>query len=110
MSRNLATKGKLDKPLILWSRSLDKAHAHSQNVENTIADSSLEKAVADSDMIWSCLSDDKAVTATFTSILKNDVKGKLFIECSTVSPESSNELAAKVIGAGAEFVSMPGMH
>ena len=47
--------------------------------------------------------------ATFNSILENDVEGKLFVECSTVTPEYSNELAAKVIGAGAEFVSMPGM-
>jgi 3-hydroxyisobutyrate dehydrogenase-like beta-hydroxyacid dehydrogenase len=109
MSRNLATKGKLDKPVILWSRSLDKAHAHSQAVENTVVASTLEAAVKDSDMIWSCLSDHEAVMATFASILENDVKGKLFVECSTVTPEYSNELATKVTGAGAEFVSMPGM-
>lgn len=45
----------------------------------------------------------------FATILENDVKGELFVECSTVTPEHTNILAAKVIGAGAEFVSMPGM-
>lgn len=109
MSRNLAAKGNLDKPVILWSRSLDKAHAHSEAVENTIVASSLETAVKDSDMIWSCLSDHEAVKATFARILENDVKGKLFIKCSTVTPEYANQLAAEVIGSEAEFVSMPGM-
>ena len=51
MSKNLATKGNLDKPVIFWSRSLDKAYAHSEAVENNIVASSLEAAINDSDMI-----------------------------------------------------------
>ena len=50
-SKNLATEGNLDKPVILWSRSLDKAYVHSEAVEIDIVVSSLEAAINDSDMI-----------------------------------------------------------
>ena len=76
MSKNLATKGNLDKPVILWSRSLDKAHAHSEAVKNDIVASSLEAAINDSDMIWSCVSDHAAVKPTFARILYNECEGK----------------------------------
>ena len=51
MSKNLARKGNLDKLVILWSRSLDKAHAHSEAVENDIVASCLEAAINVSDVI-----------------------------------------------------------
>jgi 3-hydroxyisobutyrate dehydrogenase-like beta-hydroxyacid dehydrogenase len=109
MSNNLATKGSLEKPIVLWSRTTANAEAHHSDVPHSVVVPSLAEAVAQSDIIWSCLSDQDAVFTTFEQILKQDVKGKLFIECSTVTPEASTELVAKVLAAGAEFVSMPGM-
>jgi 3-hydroxyisobutyrate dehydrogenase-like beta-hydroxyacid dehydrogenase len=107
MSNNLATKGSLEKPIVLWSRTTANAEAHHSDVPHSVVVPSLAEAVAQSDIIWSCLSDQDAVFTTFEQILKQDVKGKLFIECSTVTPEASTELVAKVLAAGDEFVSMP---
>jgi 3-hydroxyisobutyrate dehydrogenase-like beta-hydroxyacid dehydrogenase len=94
---------------VLWSRTTANAEAHHFNVPHSVVATSLAEAVSQSDIIWSCLSDQDAVFATFEQILKQDVKGKLFVECSTVTPEATTELVAKVLAAGAEFVSMPGM-
>ena len=76
MSKHLATIGNLNKPVVPWSRSLDKAHAHSEAIENNIVVSSLEAAINDSDMIWSCLDDHEAVKATFARSLYNECEGK----------------------------------
>ena len=108
MSRNLAVKGNLDKPVVLWSRTIANAHAHSAEVANTVVETSLEAAVRQADMIWSCLSDETVVAAMFDQVLEHDVRGKLFVECSTVTPAASTALAARVLDAGAEFVAMPG--
>ena len=108
MSNNLVKKGKLDKPIVLWSRTSRNATERSAAVGHATVVSSAEAAVEQSDIIWSCLSDEKAVTQVFDAILKRDVKGKLFVECSTVTPKAWNELCDRVVTAGAEFVSMPG--
>lgn len=41
-------------------------------------------------------------------ILRENVKEKLFVECSTITPEATNKLARRVLNAGGEFVAMPG--
>ena len=109
MSRNLATKANLSDPVVLWSRTLSNAHEHSAQVRNTVVADTAAEGVKESDMIWSCLSNDDAVRETFGSFLKSgDVKGKLFVECSTISPETTRELTKEVIAGGGEFVAMPG--
>lgn len=45
----------------------------------------------------------------FEEILLQDLHGKLFLECSTISPHVANRLAKRVLSAGAEFVAMPGL-
>ena len=111
MSRNLATKANLNDPVALWSRTLSNAHEHSAQVPNTVVANTAAEGVEKSDMIWSCLSNDDAVQETFASFLKSrDIKGKLFVECSTISPETTRELTKKVIAGGAEFVAMPGTY
>jgi 3-hydroxyisobutyrate dehydrogenase-like beta-hydroxyacid dehydrogenase len=64
-------------------------------------------AVAPSDIIFSCLMDSHAVNEAFATILEGNLTGKLFVECSTISPELTDELALKIQAAGAEFVAMP---
>ncbi|MCJ1397907.1 2' O-ribose methyltransferase [Xylographa trunciseda] len=107
MTRNLVNKASLEEPIILWSRTTCNAQEHSAHIGHSVVASSAEEAVARSDMIWSCLSDEEAVNQVFGILLEKDLRGKIFVECSTVTPEASNKLAAKVIAAGAEFVSMP---
>lgn len=108
MSKNLAQSGSLEKPLILWNRTASTAHEHAEEIGNAVVSESIENAVANAEIIWSCFSGDVAVRQSFDTILNQDIKGKLFLECSTVSPEATDEVAERVIKAGAEFVTMPG--
>ena len=108
MATNLVKKGNLEKPIILWNRSYSRAADLSAEIGHSEAVHSVEEAVAPSNIIWSCLSDQEAVLGIFDIILKGDVRGKLFLECSTITPPVTNELAKRVIDAGAEFVAMPG--
>ena len=109
MSKNLVVKGKLEKPLIIWNRTHRRATDHSLRIRHSIPVDTIEEAVTKSDIIWSCLVNQEAVVETFDSILKNDIKGKLFIETSTITPEVTNEISRQVIDAGGEFVAMPGI-
>ncbi|KAM3069218.1 hypothetical protein ACMFMG_010735 [Clarireedia jacksonii] len=109
MSKNLAKNGNLSKPLILWNRTHSKAIAHSETIGHSIAVPEICDAVSGADIIWSCFSGQTAVLESFEKILKSniDLKGKLFLECSTITPEATNELAKRIISAGGEFVAMP---
>jgi 3-hydroxyisobutyrate dehydrogenase-like beta-hydroxyacid dehydrogenase len=109
MTKNLVVKGNLEKPLILHNRTKLRAVEHSLEIGYSTVANTLEEAVSKSDIIWSCLQDQDAVESTFDEILKDDVKGKLFLESSTVLPELIDQLAKRVMDAGAEFVAMPGL-
>ena len=109
MTKNLVLNGKLEKPIILWNRTEARTVEHQAAIRHAVAAKSIESAVSRSDYVWSCFSGQEAVIQSFDEILRHDVHGKLFIECSTITPEATNELARKVIEAGAEFVAMPGM-
>lgn len=108
MSKNLAAKGNLSKSLILWNRTHRSAEETAARIGRSSAVESLSEVIAKSDIIWSCLYDQKATEEVYEEILELDLKAKLIIECSTVSPEGTSVLARKVLRAGAEFVAMPG--
>ncbi|OCL11271.1 hypothetical protein AOQ84DRAFT_386947 [Glonium stellatum] len=109
MCKNLVEKGKLDKPLIIHNRTKKRADdlAEKLGAGKTKVAGTIEDVVASSDIIFICLGDDKAVNATIDTALQQDVKGKLFVDCSTVHPETSNALAKRIGEKGAEFVAMP---
>ncbi|KAJ4301086.1 hypothetical protein N0V90_003176 [Kalmusia sp. IMI 367209] len=108
MSKNLAEKGNLDKPVTLWNRTHKVASDWAAKVgSGVVAVEDLLEAVKDADIVWSCLATQDAVLSCFNKILETDVKGKFFVESSTVTPEASNKLAERVRDAGAEFISMP---
>lgn len=104
-------KGNLRSPLILFNRTLSKATALSAQLPagtTTIA-SSIDSAVAQADIIFTCLSDDAAVLNVFAAALIGDVRGKLFVDCSTVHPDTTEHLTRVAEAQGAEFVACPGM-
>lgn len=109
MTSNLVLKGNLDKPLILYNRTRIRAKEHSSIIGHSSVAETLGEVVANSDIIWSCLENQEAVLETFESILNQDIRGKLFVESSTVLPDVTNHMAKRVIDAGAEFVAMPGL-
>jgi 3-hydroxyisobutyrate dehydrogenase len=68
--------------------------------------------VGEADVVLSIITEDKGVRQIFTGpdgFLSGDVKGKLFIEMSTLQPMTHRELAPIVKAAGARLVDSPVM-
>lgn len=109
MCKNLDEKGDLDKPLIIFNRTQKRAIDLSKKLPHGKSEvaSSIEEAVSKADIIFTCVGDDAAIIGTIDSALKGEVKGKLFVDCSTVHPDTTNALAEKVTAKGAEFVACP---
>ena len=110
MCKNLVEKGDLDKPLILFNRTQKRAtefNAKLPSSKSTVA-SSLEEAVAKADIIFTCLGDDASIQDNISLAIKGEVKGKLFVDCSTIHPDTTNLLAKKIQNEGAEMVACPG--
>ncbi|KAF2743473.1 6-phosphogluconate dehydrogenase-like protein NAD-binding protein [Sporormia fimetaria CBS 119925] len=109
MCKNLVEKGGLDKPLTLYNRTKRRAIELSDQlgVEKTTVVVTPDDAVKSADIIFMCLGDDAAVTATVNTILDHDVKGKVIVDCSTIHPDTSEALEKHITERGAEFVAMP---
>ena len=99
MAGRLASLGN---EVTLWNRSAEKARALGLKV----ADSPAALAGA-SETVISMLADAAAVDAVYARMLDGDVKGKLFIEMSTVRPENSKRTSSLVRSRGAAFVECP---
>lgn len=88
--------------MMVWNRSADKARSLGFPVAAT------PQALASaSEIVISILTDAKAVDQVYEEMLKGDVKGKLFIEMSTVRPEVQRKLSGKVKTKGASLVECP---
>jgi len=109
MCKNLVEKGQLDRPLIIFNRTQKRATDLNKSLPSGKANvaSSIEEAVSKSDIIFTCVGDDAAINETIDTALNSSLKGKLFVDCSTVHPDTTEGLAKKIIGAGAEFVACP---
>jgi 3-hydroxyisobutyrate dehydrogenase-like beta-hydroxyacid dehydrogenase len=109
MCKNIVEKGRLDKPLILFNRTEKRATDLSNFLPSgkTLVALTIEEIVSKSDIIFTCVGDDAAINETIDVALKGDTKGKLFVDCSTVHPETTEGLAKKVTEAKAEFVACP---
>ncbi|KAG9553999.1 hypothetical protein KCU71_g12907, partial [Aureobasidium melanogenum] len=109
MVKNLVEKGNLSSPIILFNRTQSRADKLAESLGSAKAKvvSSIEEAVNASDIIFTCVGDDKAIEETINSALKANAKGKLFVDCSTVHPDTTDKLAKTINGSGAEFVACP---
>jgi 3-hydroxyisobutyrate dehydrogenase len=94
--------------LTVWNRSADKAKSLAAAGAAVAA---TPAAVADSaEAVITILTDAAAIDAVYNGphgLLAGDVKGKLFIEMSTVRPQTEVALAQQVRGKGAAFVECP---
>ena len=88
--------------MMVWNRTADKARATGLPVAATPRELA-ERAEA----TISILSDAKAVAQVYGEMLAGNVKGKLFIEMSTVRPHTQKALSAKVLASGASLVECP---
>jgi len=109
MCRNAVEKGHSSSPVLLYNRSVQKAVDLSRELPagKTEAVDSLVAAVPRADIIFSCLAHDEAVKEVYQIMLGSDVKGKLFVDCSTIHPELTEDVARDVAARGAEFVAAP---
>lgn len=111
MAKNIIAKGNLDSPLAVYNRTQDRAVAFSKEVpaDKVGIAAGIAEGVAAAEVIFTMLADDKAVEAVFSQALVPSAKpqGKLFIDSSTVHPDTSKRLAAAAEAQGAAFVAAP---
>jgi 3-hydroxyisobutyrate dehydrogenase-like beta-hydroxyacid dehydrogenase len=107
MCANLVSKGNLSKPLIIHNRTTSKAKTLSSKIGHSTVSQSLADAVSKSDIIFFCLGDDAAVQANIDEALKTDVKGKIFVDCSTIHPDTTASIAKSIEAKSASFVACP---
>jgi len=92
--------------IMVWNRTPDKARAIAANAGLKVAATPRELAAA-SEAVISFLTDAAAVQHVYDRLLEADVKGKLFIEMSTVRPQVQKDLNEKVGGKGGRLVECP---
>ncbi|RPB03214.1 hypothetical protein L873DRAFT_1670275 [Choiromyces venosus 120613-1] len=112
MVKNIVAKANLEAPPIVFNRNIQRSkelQASLGSPDKIIIADSIEDAVAKSDVIFTSLADDASVLDVIDTALTcpNGVKGKLFVETSTILPATTNALAEKVRSAGGEFVAAP---
>jgi len=102
IARRLAAAGH---GVIAWNRTLAKVKPL-EAAGVSIAKSAAELA-AKSDAVITIVTDAVAVEQIYRVLLKGDVRGKLFIEMSTVRPETEEALGEKVRARGGAMVDCP---
>jgi hypothetical protein len=61
MAKNLAAKGSLAAPLIIYNRTAARAHEFLSKNPNTVVATSVQEAVSKADIISTCVGDDAAI-------------------------------------------------
>ena len=92
--------------VVVWNRSAEKAKA----VSGAKVAATPRELAGDVETIISILTNAAAIDAAYEGadgLLKGDIQGKLFIEMSTVRPQTEKQLAAKARALGAAFIDCP---
>jgi 3-hydroxyisobutyrate dehydrogenase len=92
--------------MMVWNRTADKARELARNAGIAVASAPRELAER-SEMVISILTDAQAVEQVYAEMLAGAVKGRLFIEMSTVRPDTQKALFRKVVSSGARLVECP---
>ena len=88
--------------MMVWNRTADKARSLGFPVAAT------PQALASAcELVISILTDAKAVDQVYGEMLSGDVKGKLFIEMSTVRPDVQKALSQRVLSRGGKLIECP---
>jgi 3-hydroxyisobutyrate dehydrogenase len=94
--------------LAVWNRTAEKTKPLAAAGATVAA--TLSQLAASSDTIITILTDAAAIDAAYhggDGLLSGDISGKLFIEMSTVRPETERKLAARITEKGAVMVECP---
>lgn len=108
MAKNLAAKGSIESPLIVYNRNATRANEfHDNNVNTTVA-TTVSEAISRADIIFICVGDDAAVQEIVEAIIATGViQDKVFVDCSTVHPDTTTAIAERFQKHGALFVAGP---
>lgn len=105
IANNLLKNGN---PLIVYNRTAEKTKSLVQGGAKTAE--SPEQLAAQADIIFTMVSDDQAVKDIYLGdkgILSHVQKGKLLIDMSTVSPDTSKQIAKSCVEKGVGFLDAP---
>ncbi|OAQ83719.1 6-phosphogluconate dehydrogenase family protein [Purpureocillium lilacinum] len=106
--KNLAKYGPTNGPVTVWNRTHQKAADLAAESDAFVAATDLVDAVSSSDIICLCLVDDAAVAQVLDDAIRaTSVKGKLFVDFSTVHPDTAAAQADKLPRHGAEYLASP---
>jgi len=101
MAKNLIKAGY---PVAVYNRSAAKTEDF-----KTIATvcENIASLVQESKVIFTMLTNDDAVNKVYEEVLKENLEGKLFVDCSTISQECSLDIAKQIKAKGAGFIDAP---
>jgi 3-hydroxyisobutyrate dehydrogenase len=88
--------------MMVWNRTPDKARATGLPVA-----ASARELAARSELVISILGDAKAVEEVYRDMLSGEVAGKLFIEMSTVRPDTPRALSRRIASSGGRLIECP---
>ncbi len=101
MAKNLEKAGF---PLSVYNRNRAKAAGFE---EQSMIREGIAELVEHADIVFSMLTNDEAVSEVYEKILQGDIKGKLFVDMSTISRELALSIASKLKEKGAAFIDAP---
>lgn len=111
MARNIALKANLVHPLVIQNRTHQRAQEFAAALPNSAAVqvvTTVAEAVNSADIVFTSLGDDASVLSLYETVVKaGSLAGKLFVETSTILPESTNAVAKLITDAGGQFVAAP---
>lgn len=109
MCKNLIQKGSLPVPLLIHNRTISRAESLSNEFGHSSVSPSIPDLVSKSDIIFICLGDDAAVQEAMNTAIQSsgNIQGKLFVDCSTIHPDTTSMLSRAVEAQGAAFVACP---
>ncbi len=101
MSENIEKAGF---PLSVYNRTKNKTAGYQ---ETTIICNSIAELIQNSDIIFTMLSNNEAVKEVYATILEENISGKLFIDMSTISKETSLQINDSLKAKGASLIDAP---
>ena len=99
MAKNLSEKG-FD--VVVWNRTKEKAEKSGLPFVETI-----KELLSKSDVVITMLFGSQSVEEVYKEITKHSIKGKIFIDMTTVHPETAKKTAELIIKNGGDFLEAP---
>ena len=112
LASNLVKNGKFAAPALIYNRTRSLAEQFCGDRDHATVAESIEECVQKSDVIFLNVSNDDAVKEIISTCLKavssSEPRGaKLFVDMSSIHPNTTDEIADMVVKAGQHFVACP---